>query len=70
MGFDRIKWIKNNEKTFDDLFRYKRIELEKFEVQNILKKGSPKEKDQIRRRLKKLSERSEINKRRNFKMRR
>ncbi len=70
VGFDRTKWIKKNEKAFDDFFKYQRQELEKFEVQNILKNGSPKEKDQIKQRLEKLSEKRDINRRRNFTMRR
>ncbi|WP_281682053.1 DUF5712 family protein [Zunongwangia profunda] len=70
VGFDRLKWIKNNEKAFDNLFKYQRKELEKFEVQNILKNGSPKEKVQIKMRLEKLPEAIEINKTRNFSMKR
>lgn len=70
VGFDRTKWIKKNEKAFDEFFKYQRQELEKFEVQNILKNGSPKEKDQVRQRLEKLSKKSEINNRRNFTLRR
>lgn len=44
VGFDRKKWTNRNEKSFDTLFDYKRTEREKFENQNILKNGSPKEK--------------------------
>lgn len=44
VGFDRVKWIIMNERTFDEHFMYNRKELEKFENQNILKNGSPKEK--------------------------
>ena len=44
VGFDRVKWIDMNEKTFDEHFRYERTELEKFRNQNILKNGSPQEK--------------------------
>jgi len=47
VGFDRTEWIKKNEKTFDKLFKYKRKEMEKFEILNILKNGSPKEKDEL-----------------------
>lgn len=49
VGFDRMQWININEATFDTFFNYKRKELEKFQNQYILKKGSPKE-------VKKLSE--------------
>ena len=44
VGFDRVKWIGMNEKTFDEHFKYQRKELEKFRNQNILKNGSPQEK--------------------------
>ncbi|WP_341221994.1 DUF5712 family protein [Polaribacter atrinae] len=44
VGFDRMKWINMNEKSFDDFFQYKRKEREKFINQYILKNGSPKEK--------------------------
>ncbi|MDI5951273.1 DUF5712 family protein [Flavobacterium yafengii] len=44
VGFDRVKWINMNEKTFDKYFKYKRKELEKFKNQIILKNGSPQEK--------------------------
>ena len=44
VGFDRVKWIETNEKTFDEHFKYSRTELEKFQNQNILKNGSPQEK--------------------------
>lgn len=44
VGFDRMKWINMNEKSFDDFFQYKRREQEKFTSQYILKNGSPKEK--------------------------
>lgn len=70
VGFDRTEWIKENEKTFDKLFKYQREEMEKFEVLNILKRGTPREKDQIKQRLEKISEKSKINKTRNSTMRR
>lgn len=44
VGFDRIKWIKKNEKDFDTYFQYQRKALEKFKNQYILKNGAPKEK--------------------------
>ncbi len=44
VGFDRVKWIEMNERTFDEHFKYQRKELEKFINQNILKNGSPQEK--------------------------
>ncbi|MDW5288862.1 DUF5712 family protein [Formosa sp. PL04] len=44
VGFDRMNWINMNERSFDDFFKYKRPELEKFNNQYILKNGSPKEK--------------------------
>ncbi|MFV8271515.1 DUF5712 family protein [Flavobacterium sp. GT2N3] len=44
VGFDRVKWINMNEKTFDEHFKYNRKELEKFKNQIILKNGSPQEK--------------------------
>ncbi|SHG41341.1 hypothetical protein SAMN05444396_11183 [Flavobacterium segetis] len=52
VGFDRVKWIDLNEKTFDEHFKYKRPELEKFKNQNILKNGSPQEKFELNTRLK------------------
>ena len=47
VGFDRVKWIQMNEKRFDSFFNYARPKLEKFKNQNILKNGSPKEKEQL-----------------------
>ncbi|MFV5685101.1 DUF5712 family protein [Flavobacterium sp. GB2R13] len=47
VGFDRVKWINMNEKTFDEHFKYNRKELEKFKNQNILKNGSPQEKFEL-----------------------
>lgn len=44
VGFDRMNWIIMNEKSFDNFFKYKRPEREKFRNQYILKNGSPKEK--------------------------
>ncbi|MFV8334260.1 DUF5712 family protein [Flavobacterium sp. GSP14] len=52
VGFDRVKWIDMNEKTFDEHFRYQRKELEKFKNQNILKNGSPQEKYDLNKVLK------------------
>ena len=47
VGFDRMKWINMNEKSFDDFFQYKRNKREKFINQYILKNGSPKEKEAL-----------------------
>lgn len=47
VGFDRMKWINMNEKSFDDFFEYNRREREKFINQCILKNGSPKEKEAL-----------------------
>lgn len=52
VGFDRVKWIDMNEKTFDEHFKYQRKELEKFKNQNILKNGSPQEKYDLNKVLK------------------
>lgn len=52
VGFDRVKWIDMNEKTFDENFKYQRKELEKFKNQNILKNGSPQEKHELNELLK------------------
>ena len=51
VGFDRVKWINSNEKTFDEHFNYKRKELEKFENQNILKNGSPQDKHEVNKKI-------------------
>jgi len=48
VGFDRVKWINMNEKTFDSFFNYNRPQIERFKIQNILKNSSPKEKDQLK----------------------
>ena len=53
VGFDRMEWIKKNEKSFDRLFNYKRKELEKFKNQCILKNGTPKEKHELNNTLEK-----------------
>lgn len=69
VGFDRTKWTEKNEKAFDLLFNYKRLEREKFRNQNILKNGSPKEKDELIREIKKQemkAERSLNNERRQY----
>lgn len=55
VGFDRTKWINRNEKVFDDFFKYQRQEIEKFEVQNILKNGSPREKDLLKQKIEKAN---------------
>ena len=47
VGFNRNNWIKLNEESFDKLFNYKRPKLQKFEVQNTLKNGTPIEIDKI-----------------------
>lgn len=60
VGFDRKKWINANEQSFDEMFKYKRQELEKFENQNILKNGSPKEKEEIKEKLEKETLRNKI----------
>lgn len=52
VGFNRVKWIDSNEKTFDNHFQYHRAELEKFKNQNILKNGSPQEKHELHKILK------------------
>lgn len=52
VGFDRTKWTEKNEKTFDVLFNYQRMEREKFRNQNILKNGSPRERDVVNRKIK------------------
>lgn len=51
VGFDRVKWINLNEKTFDEHFNYKRKELEKFENQNILKNGNPQDKHEVNKKI-------------------
>jgi len=56
VGFDRKKWIDKNEKSFDIMFEYKRKEIEKFEIQNILKNGSPKENFEALKRIEKEKE--------------
>ena len=53
VGFDRKNWISQNEKLFDNLFKYKRQELEKFENQNILKNGALKEKEELNLKIEK-----------------
>lgn len=56
VGFDRKKWIVENEKSFDRMFHYKRQEIEKFEVQNALKNGSIIEKEELRIKLSNTNE--------------
>lgn len=53
VGFDRKEWINQNEESFDQQFKYKRREVEKFEAQNIIKNGSPAEKFKVRKRIEK-----------------
>ncbi|WP_128755359.1 DUF5712 family protein [Aquimarina sediminis] len=53
VGFDRKEWITKNERAFDQKFQYQRKEVEKFEVQNTLKNGSPEEKYKIQNRIEK-----------------
>lgn len=52
IGFDRMKWTESNERTFDSFFNYNRMENERFENQNILKNGSPREKDVVIHKIK------------------
>ncbi len=56
VGFDRKEWINKNEKSFDQMFQHQRKEVEKFEVQNILKNGSPTEKDKLLQEIEKHKE--------------
>lgn len=60
VGFDRTKWIEMNEKTFDELFDYKRPLLEKFVNQNILKNGSPEQKHLLSEKIKLSQKNSEL----------
>ncbi|GGW43931.1 DUF5712 family protein [Arenibacter certesii] len=61
VGFDRKKWIVENEKRFDKMFHYKRQEIEKFEVQNALKNGSMMEREATRKKLSKSQEKTHNN---------
>ena len=61
VGFDRNKWINQNEKDFDKMFSYQRQELEKFNNQNILKNGTEKEKDELQQKLAKQSQQKQDN---------
>ncbi len=56
VGFDRKNWIDKNEKSFDSMFEYKRKEIEKFEIQNALKNGSPEENFEALKRIEKEKE--------------
>ncbi|MBP1838637.1 DUF5712 family protein [Formosa algae] len=56
VGFDRMNWINMNEKSFDEFFKYKRPEREKFKNQYILKNGSPKEKEALMKKIEKTIE--------------
>lgn len=60
VGFDRAKWIDKNETTFDNLFNYQRMERERFKNQNILKNGSPKEKDLLTQEINKIEMKKEL----------
>jgi len=51
VGFDRKAWILKNEKKFDSFFKYKRPLKEKVVNQNILKNGSPEEKEHLMQKL-------------------
>ncbi|TQI69339.1 hypothetical protein JM79_0214 [Gramella sp. Hel_I_59] len=62
VGFDRMKWINKNEKSFDTLFNYRRSAIEKFDNQYILKNGSPREKDLL---IKKIDDIKRLNKQEN-----
>lgn len=55
VGFDRKAFINKNEMDFDKMFNYNRQELEKFENQNILKNGTPKEKEELNEKIEKES---------------
>ncbi|MGJ8739279.1 DUF5712 family protein [Zobellia laminariae] len=54
VGFDRMKWINKNEIDFDLYFNYKRTPLEKFKNQYLLKNGSPKQKDELLKKIKQI----------------
>ena len=51
VGFDRLAWSRMNEKTFDELFNYKRRLSEMLENQMILKNGSTGEKIDLKKRI-------------------
>ncbi len=51
VGFDRKAWILKNEKKFDSFFKYKRPLKEKVVNQNILKNGSPEEKEHLTQKI-------------------
>lgn len=61
VGFDRVNWINLNERSFDRNFNYKREEREKFENQNILKNGTPLEKQELVRRIENTESNKSIN---------
>lgn len=66
IGFDRIKWIKRNEETFDKLFNYNRKLTEMFENQNILKNGTPQDKDILNQKIEKENKINRRNTSRNY----
>ncbi len=53
VGFDRLEWSKMNEKTFDELFKYKRKLSEMLEIQMRLKYGSLSEINDLKERIEK-----------------
>ncbi|MEZ7505302.1 DUF5712 family protein [Flavobacterium sp. Arc2] len=61
VGFDRVNWINLNERSFDRNFNYKRQKREKFENQNILKNGTPLEKQELARRIENTESNKSIN---------
>lgn len=61
VGFDRKAWIINNEKTFDELFKYRRKERERFEVQNTLKNGTAKERDELQLKSSRIKNKEQSN---------
>lgn len=60
VGFDRKAFINQNEKDFDKMFNYKRQELEKFENQNILKNGKPKEIEELNKKIEREAIRNKV----------
>lgn len=51
IGFDRKNFKNLNEKSFDNLFAYNRGILEKFNVLNTLKKGSPQQRFELKEKI-------------------
>lgn len=66
IGFDRIEWIKRNEETFDKLFNYNRKLTEMFENQNILKNGTPQDKDILNQKIERENKINRLNTSRNY----